>query len=90
LSNLFSSYKKTKEAHYNVKKGKSSYLAFRKVLAVEEIEDDTFYPSHEAIDFYHHYKENIALMAEMGFALTEKYNGCAAILNRCKKLLKMG
>ncbi|GGG11868.1 6-phospho-beta-glucosidase [Paenibacillus albidus] len=26
-----------------------------------------FYPSHEAIDFYHHYKEDIALFAEMGF-----------------------
>lgn len=25
------------------------------------------YPSHEAIDMYHHYKEDIALMAEMGF-----------------------
>ena len=25
------------------------------------------YPSHEAVDFYHHYKEDIALMAEMGF-----------------------
>ncbi|MGI6108542.1 MAG: glycoside hydrolase family 1 protein [Eubacteriaceae bacterium] len=32
-----------------------------------EIEDGTFYPSHEAIDFYHHYKEDIALFAEMGF-----------------------
>lgn len=31
------------------------------------IEPDTFYPSHEAIDFYHHYKEDIALFAEMGF-----------------------
>ena len=31
------------------------------------IEKDTFYPSHEAIDFYHHYKEDIALFAEMGF-----------------------
>lgn len=30
-------------------------------------EEDTFYPSHEAIDFYHHYKEDIALFAEMGF-----------------------
>ena len=28
---------------------------------------DTFYPSHEATDFYHHYKEDIALFAEMGF-----------------------
>lgn len=26
-----------------------------------------YYPSHEATDFYHRYKEDIALMAEMGF-----------------------
>ena len=32
-----------------------------------KIEDHTLYPSHEAIDFYHHYKEDIALFAEMGF-----------------------
>ena len=25
------------------------------------------YPSHEAIDFYHRYREDIALFAEMGF-----------------------
>lgn len=31
------------------------------------IEKDTFYPSHEAVDFYHQYKEDIALLAEMGF-----------------------
>ncbi|MEY8309611.1 glycoside hydrolase family 1 protein [Erysipelotrichaceae bacterium 51-3] len=31
------------------------------------IDDTAFYPSHEAIDFYHHYKEDIALFAEMGF-----------------------
>lgn len=28
---------------------------------------DRLYPSHEAIDFYHHYREDIALFAEMGF-----------------------
>lgn len=28
---------------------------------------DAYYPSHEAIDMYHHWKEDIALMAEMGF-----------------------
>lgn len=27
----------------------------------------TFIPAIEAIDFYHHYKEDIALFAEMGF-----------------------
>ena len=32
-----------------------------------ELEDNTYYPSHEAIDFYHRYKEDIALFAEMGF-----------------------
>ncbi len=31
------------------------------------LRDDEFYPSHQAIDFYHRYKEDIALMAEMGF-----------------------
>ncbi|MFF2446554.1 6-phospho-beta-glucosidase [Neobacillus sp. NPDC058068] len=30
-------------------------------------QDGEFYPSHEAIDFYHHYKEDVALFAEMGF-----------------------
>ena len=32
-----------------------------------KIKDDEYYPSHEAIDFYHRYKEDIALFAEMGF-----------------------
>lgn len=27
------------------------------------------YPSHNAVDFYHHYKEDIALFAEMGFKM---------------------
>ncbi|AYV67978.1 6-phospho-beta-glucosidase [Niallia circulans] len=30
------------------------------------IEEEQFYPNHEAIDFYHRYKEDIALFAEMG------------------------
>lgn len=33
------------------------------------IEENTMYPSHEAIDFYHNYKEDIALFAEMGFQI---------------------
>lgn len=32
-----------------------------------EIEEGTYYPSHRAIDFYHRYKEDIALFAEMGW-----------------------
>ena len=30
-------------------------------------DDGHFYPAHDAIDFYHRYKEDIALFAEMGF-----------------------
>ena len=32
-----------------------------------EIEEGTYYPSHQGIDFYHRYKEDIKLFAEMGF-----------------------
>ncbi|HAE16673.1 MAG TPA: 6-phospho-beta-glucosidase [Erysipelotrichaceae bacterium] len=31
--------------------------------------DDCFYPNHDGIDFYHHWKEDIALFAEMGFTM---------------------
>ena len=31
------------------------------------LEEGKYYPSHEAIDFYHRYKEDIALFAECGF-----------------------
>jgi len=43
-----------------VKVGKEKRFALR---------EDEFYPSHNAIDFYHRYKEDIALMAEMGFTV---------------------
>jgi len=33
----------------------------------ETILEDEYYPSHQAIDHYHHYEEDIALFAEMGF-----------------------
>ena len=35
--------------------------------AVPAVIDGEYYPSHVATDFYHHYKEDIALMGEMGF-----------------------
>ena len=35
--------------------------------AIPAVIEDTYYPSHVATDFYHHYKEDIALMGEMGF-----------------------
>ena len=33
----------------------------------EGVIDGKYYPSHDAIDFYHRYKEDIALLGEMGF-----------------------
>ena len=38
-------------------------------LFTENIDPNHTYPSHKASDFYHHYKEDIALMAEMGFKI---------------------
>ena len=31
--------------------------------------EDCYYPNHAGIDFYHRYKEDIALFAEMGFRM---------------------
>ena len=36
-------------------------------MKMTECDDVHYYPSHEAIDMYHHYKEDIKLFAEMGF-----------------------
>ena len=45
---------------------KRMFVKLGDMYPVEEIPGEN-YPSHEAIDFYHHYKEDIALFAEMGF-----------------------
>ncbi|MDV4149425.1 6-phospho-beta-glucosidase [Clostridium sp. AL.422] len=42
------------------------YVKLGDMYPVEFIDGEN-YPSHEAIDFYHNYKEDIKLMAEMGF-----------------------
>ena len=34
-----------------------------------EVDPAKYYPSHEAIDFYHTYKDDLKLMAEMGFTV---------------------
>ena len=58
----------------NPNTGETGYLemSFLKPMVFPEgvepaILDEYYYPSHEATDFYHHYKEDIALFAEMGF-----------------------
>ncbi len=34
---------------------------------IRHIQEGVDYPSHEAVDFFHHYKEDIRLFAGMGF-----------------------
>ena len=36
-------------------------------LKMLDCDSEHYYPAHVGIDFYHHYKEDIALFAEMGF-----------------------
>lgn len=49
---------------YNLERMKSISLPDNTELSVNQ---DIYYPSHKAVDFYHHYKEDIALAAELGF-----------------------
>ena len=41
----------------------------KKRRITKSVEENEYYPSHNAIDFYHHYKEDLALFAEMGFTM---------------------
>lgn len=45
--------------------GAGSYHQMRQVY--DGVEEGVYYPNHTGIDFYHRYKEDIALFAEMGF-----------------------
>lgn len=37
------------------------------MMDYHDLPEDSYYPSREAIDMYHHWKEDIAYMAQMGF-----------------------
>ncbi|MDA7027636.1 6-phospho-beta-glucosidase [Bacillus sp. CLL-7-23] len=47
--------------------GKDRVSVMKGKMKMMECDNLHYYPSHEAVDFYHHYKEDIALLAEMGF-----------------------
>jgi 6-phospho-beta-glucosidase len=47
--------------------GKDRFAVARGEMKMMECDDKHYYPSHEAIDMYQYYKEDIALFAEMGF-----------------------
>ena len=47
--------------------GKDRFPVSMGKLKMTELDQEHYYPALEAIDFYHHYKEDIALFGEMGF-----------------------
>lgn len=51
-----------------------------------------YYPSHEAIDFYHRYKEDLQLMSEMGFNVLEQvfHGGVFFLMVMMKSQMKQG
>lgn len=54
---------RNKEGHeITIEMGEAIPSGYKGILKEEE-----YYPSHKATDFYHNYKEDIALMDEMGF-----------------------
>ncbi len=63
-------YKQPRMVTYLTKEGEKGRKTREETLpegAVGYIDPEEYYPSHVATDFYHHYKEDIALFAEMGF-----------------------
>ncbi len=47
--------------------GKDRFPVLAGKMKMFECDDEHYYPAHEAINMYHHYKEDIKLFAEMGF-----------------------
>ena len=64
------SHTRARQVTYKLPDGTTSSCDFKKGMpegAVGYLDPNEYYPSHQAVDFYHRYKEDIALMAEMGF-----------------------
>ncbi len=57
-------------------------------VAQPELDETLYYPSHTGIDFYHHYKDDIALLATMGLKEFEhQFHGVACIQMVMKRRL---
>ncbi len=56
---------KTKEGEF----GKTQMFRPMPLGATRTVIDGYYYPSHDGIDFYHRYKEDIQLFSEMGFKI---------------------
>lgn len=63
-------YKKPRLVTYILPDGTTGAVSKEEPLplgAMGYIDETLYYPSHNATDFYHHWKEDIDLMADMGF-----------------------
>ena len=56
-------------------------------ITAEGVIEGKNYPNHEAIDFYHRFKEDIALLGEMGFKCFRTSIAWTRILNSMTKCL---
>lgn len=68
------SKEKKRQITYIDREGKRGQMPTTRGLVLPEgahraVLDGVYYPSHNAIDFYHRYKEDIAMFAEMGFKM---------------------
>lgn len=50
-----------------IPKGEFRFPIMRGEMSYKDLPQDSYYPAREAVDFYHHWKEDVDLMAEMGF-----------------------
>lgn len=50
-----------------IPKGEFRFPVMTGKMSYKDVPEGAYYPSREAVDFYSHYKEDIAYMAEMGF-----------------------
>ena len=61
---------KPKDVTWIMPDGTTGTSVFRTALPVGAkgyLDPERYYPAHQTVDFYHHYKEDIALMSEMNF-----------------------
>ena len=50
-----------------IPKGEFRFPIMRGEMSYKDLPQDSYYPAREAVDFYHHWEEDLDLMAEMGF-----------------------
>ncbi|MCH4287650.1 MULTISPECIES: glycoside hydrolase family 1 protein [Bacillota] len=66
------SHERPRRITYQMPDGTLGSSAYRDPIpanAIGCVHEDVYYPSHHAVDFYHHYKEDIKLLADMGLSM---------------------